>query len=174
MKWRIRYGLFLSVLCLQLFAAFSVVSTSNAQQFYPDSKSFYWDSSTTLRTFTILPTSTRTILGVSMMTDTSNHTEILCGQDEIFDNWGNNSVSFAAVQFVCNNAIKFTKAANGSLAIIVTYSDGLISSTTSTTNTAGYTGPNMQEWLFVSCVFLFFLSLLTWRLVLSPFMVRIK
>lgn len=68
------------------------------------------------------------------MSDTSNNAQIYCGNyQEVFDNWGNVSVPFVALQNICTSAIRLVKASNGSLAVNVTYIDGYIPTETGAT-----------------------------------------
>ena len=115
------------------------------------------------------------------MADTSNRVEIYCGNNmEMFDTWGNSNVPFSPVQYICTGSVRFVKAANAGVAMVITYNDGLLASstyitnTTNSTSTGNYNGPNFQEWLFVACVLLFFISLGTWRRILSPFLTPVR
>lgn len=129
---------------------FSIPSFSSAQQFYPAATTVYFDASTTVKYWTILPTSTRTVLGITLMTDTSNKTEILCGNTELFDNWGNNNIPFAAMQNVCNAAIRLVKTSNGAVATNITYIDGYIPTETGgTATTSIMTGGDMVISFFI-------------------------
>jgi hypothetical protein len=68
------------------------------------------------------------------MSDTSNRTEIHCGNSkELFDTWGNQNVSFAPIQNICTDSIRLIKFANSGVAVNITYLDGYIPTETGST-----------------------------------------
>lgn len=179
MTWKLHHRYFLGVWLLSLFLFLSPLKT-NANTFPNDAKSAYFSvqgvTNMTVATGTIQKP--YTILGVSMQqSNVASDTYLKCGTVTLAHNTAT-TLNFIPLSYVCNDVISLSKTGNDVASVIVTYVEynlaSSTSTTTSTTTSAAYNGPNFQEWLFVACVFLFFISLGTWRRILSPFLTPVR
>lgn len=115
-------------------------------------------------------TNPKTILGVSMQqANVASETDLRCGTTVIARNYATN-FSYTPMNKVCYNTINIDKTGNDNANVIVNYvTYDMSKKSTSTvqdiynqaTSTSQF-GPNLNEWLFVVAVFLFFISWQTW------------
>jgi len=118
-----------------------------ASDFPWNAATLYFDSSTTQKTFTIMPAALRTILEVTVTSGTvGNRVEVHCNgsEREIVDTYGAAWVSIP-MQYVCDEYIEIVKTGNGGIAVNLTYIEGFVSSSSPVYLTGSATTTEITE-----------------------------